>query len=59
MKIDIDLEIGDPVILLSEGLTGYYFFYRGFRYSDIPNIGKTVFKTRKEAQAEKEKKEKR
>lgn len=59
MKIDIDLEIGDPVIILWEGPTGCYFSYRGFRYSDIPNIGKRVFKTRKEAQAEKEKRKKR
>lgn len=50
MKIETKFEIGDPVCVLDCcQRDGYSVAYRGFRWQDIPNVGKYVFGTYAEA----------
>ena len=51
MKIDVPFEIGDPILVLNYNQhDGYYIDCRPFRWNDIPNVGKYIFRTRKEAE---------
>ena len=51
MKIDVPFEIGDPILVVDYNQhDGYYIDCRPFRWSDIPNVGKSIFRTRKEAE---------
>lgn len=52
MRIEVDIEIGDPVLILTNNQhDGWYITSKRFNWNDIPNIGKTVFKTSAEAEA--------
>ena len=51
MKIDVPFEIGDPILVIDYNQhDGYYIDCRSFRWDDIPNVGKYIFITRKEAE---------
>ena len=51
MKIDVPFEIGDTVLAIDFCQhDGYYINCRPFRWSDIPNVGKTIFSNRKDAE---------
>lgn len=51
MEIKVPFEIGDPILVIEYNQhEGYYINCRPFRWTDIPNVDKTVFKTRKEAE---------
>lgn len=53
MKIELDIEIGDPIVLIEFNQhDGYYLNYGSFNWKDVPNYGKTVFKTIADARAE-------
>lgn len=52
MKIEIDIEIGDPVLKIDNNQhDGWVIMPKRFSWNDIPNIGKTVFKTSAETEA--------
>lgn len=60
MKIDIPFEIGDPVLVIEFNQhDGYYIESKCFDYRDIPQIGKTIFANRKEADTKLKELEKR
>ena len=51
MEIKIPYEIGDSILVIEYNHhEGYYINCRPFRWTDIPNVDKTVFKTRNEAE---------
>ena len=51
MEIKVPFEIGDPILVIEYNQhEGYYINCRPFRWIDIPNVDKTVFKTRNEAE---------
>ena len=46
MEIKIPYEIGDPILAIEYNQhEGYYINCRPFRWTDIPNVDKTIFKT--------------
>lgn len=50
MKIDIPCEIGDPVVkVMHQPNRDPSKIYKAFEYTDIPDFGKTVFRTNAEA----------
>ena len=51
MELKIPYEIGDLILAIEYNQhEGYYINCRPFRWTDIPNVDKTIFKTRKEAE---------
>ena len=51
MEIKIPYEIGDPILVIDYNqYDEYYINCRPFCWNDIPNVDKTIFKTRKEAE---------
>lgn len=51
MEIKVPYEIGDPILVIDYNqYDGYYINCRPFCWNDIPNVDKTIFKTRKEAE---------
>lgn len=51
MIIDVPFEIGDPILVIDYNQhEGYYINCRPFCWNDIPNVGKSIFRTQQEAE---------